>query len=74
MVAILLDVNILNKLKASEHEVSRIFSHPLQAFLDPTLAASEKLVEKGTDDWIYETELHVPRHLTYLLSYANVVH
>ncbi|KAF7424314.1 hypothetical protein PC9H_009621 [Pleurotus ostreatus] len=58
VVAVLLDLTVLDKLKASEHEVSRIFSHPLQAFLEPTLAASEKLVEKGTEDWIYETELH----------------
>lgn len=43
----------------SPGEVDRIFDHPLEAILDPALAAKENLAPKGSEDWIYEEELHV---------------
>ncbi|KAI3600384.1 nudix hydrolase 15 [Moniliophthora roreri] len=49
-------------LKPSPNEVSRIFSHPLRALLDPGRYLGkdmERLAERGSEDWIYDTELHV---------------
>ncbi|ESK97683.1 nudix hydrolase 15 [Moniliophthora roreri MCA 2997] len=48
-------------LKPSPNEVSRIFSHPLRALLDPGRYLGkdmERLAERGSEDWIYDTELH----------------
>jgi hypothetical protein len=59
VVAFLSRPDILRHLKASEGEVAHIFSHPLEAMLDPSIVKHESLVEKGSEDWIYETELHV---------------
>jgi len=59
VVALVSDISILRDLKASEEEVAQIFSHPLEAILSPTLAETEKLVEKGTEDWIYPDDLYV---------------
>ncbi|KAF7360165.1 Nudix hydrolase domain-containing protein [Mycena venus] len=58
VVALLTDPSIISTLQASEDEVAQIFSHPLEAILDPTLARKEPLVSSGTEDWIYDTELH----------------
>lgn len=59
VVAVLDDPSILENLRPSEGEVDRIFTHPLDAILDPTLAAHEPLVDKGSDDWLYEPEYYV---------------
>ena len=59
VVAVLDDPSILGGLRPSEGEVDRIFTHPLDAILDPTLAAHEPLVEKGSDDWLYDPEYYV---------------
>ncbi|KAH6880174.1 NUDIX hydrolase [Coprinopsis sp. MPI-PUGE-AT-0042] len=56
VVALLTKATLLRRLKASEHEVACIFSHPLAALLDPSLAQQEKLVPIGSEDWPYETE------------------
>jgi len=58
VVALLTDPSIISTLQASEDEVAQIFSHPLEAILNPTLARKEPLVSPGTEDWIYDTELH----------------
>ncbi|KAF9265630.1 hypothetical protein L218DRAFT_860510, partial [Marasmius fiardii PR-910] len=58
VIALLTDISVLDKLQPSEVEVSRIFSHPLQAFLDPSLVKSDALAPAGSEDWIYEPELH----------------
>ncbi|KAF9526367.1 NUDIX hydrolase domain-like protein [Crepidotus variabilis] len=54
--------SVLSSLVASECEVSQIFSHPLEAILNPKLVTEqlvdEQLVEMGSENWIYETELH----------------
>lgn len=43
--------------------MAHIFSHPLEAILDPAMAQKENLVSPGTEDWIYDTEFHVRRFL-----------
>ncbi|KAH9945473.1 NUDIX hydrolase domain-like protein [Epithele typhae] len=58
VIALLSDLSVLETLKPSPGEVDRIFDHPLEAMLDPTLAAKEKLAPIGSDDWIYPEELH----------------
>ena len=57
---------ILQSLKASEGEVSLIFSHPLEAILDPTLVNRETLVDIGSDDWPYQSDVYV-RFLSVIL-------
>ncbi|KAJ6487704.1 NUDIX hydrolase domain-like protein, partial [Mycena sanguinolenta] len=57
VVALLADPSIISTLKAAEAEVAGIFTHPLEAILDPTLSRKEPLVSPG-EDWIYDTELH----------------
>lgn len=59
VVALLSDPSVLDALKPAEGEVACIFNHPLQAFLDPKLAKGETLSLPGTEDWPYDTELHV---------------
>jgi hypothetical protein len=59
VIALLTDLSVLNNLKASEAEVDRIFDHPLEAVLDPTLASKELLVAIGSEDWPYEVKYHV---------------
>ncbi|GBE88498.1 hypothetical protein SCP_1303140 [Sparassis crispa] len=58
VVALLTDISVLDDLKASESEVSRIFEHPLEAILEPGLTNDEPLVEKGSEDWPYEQDFH----------------
>lgn len=58
VVALLTDNSILEGLKASEGEVSRIFSHPLEALLDPMIVKNDALAAFGSEDWFYENELH----------------
>jgi len=58
IVALLTDLSILDHLKASDGEVDRIFNHPLEAILDPSLCASEPLSEKGGEDWSYDADYY----------------
>ncbi|PPQ85376.1 hypothetical protein CVT25_006407 [Psilocybe cyanescens] len=58
IVAFLSDPKLLSFLKASEAEVSHIFSHQLEAILDPSLAKRGPLVPIGSDNWPYETEVY----------------
>ncbi|KAJ7196508.1 NUDIX hydrolase domain-like protein [Mycena pura] len=58
VVALLTNPALIDSLRASQDEVAAIFSHPLEAILDPTLARKEALVARGSEDWIYDTELH----------------
>lgn len=59
VVAFLAQPAILKSLKASEGEVSYIFSHPLEAILDPALINRETLVAIGSDDWPYQSDVYV---------------
>ncbi|KAF7978832.1 hypothetical protein HWV62_44627 [Athelia sp. TMB] len=59
IVAFLTDLSVLDNLTASEAEVDRIFSHSLEAILDPSLASSEPdLVPMSSGDWPYDDEYH----------------
>lgn len=59
VVALLTDPQILNSLKNEKREVDHIFTHPLKAIIDPTLAAAEPLVVHGSDYWTFDTKYHV---------------
>lgn len=50
---------MLESLVPSEGEVDRIFDHPLEAILDPSLASKENLALKGSEDWTYKEDYHV---------------
>ncbi|TFK40219.1 NUDIX hydrolase domain-like protein [Crucibulum laeve] len=58
VIAVLTRTEVLGRLKAAEGEVARIFSHPLEAILNPVQAASEPLVSIGSEDWPYETSYY----------------
>ncbi|KAF8802511.1 hypothetical protein BYT27DRAFT_7112384 [Phlegmacium glaucopus] len=58
IIAFLAQPAILKSLEASEGEVSHIFSHPLEAILDPTLVNRETLVAIGSGDWPYESDVY----------------
>ncbi|CAG7855145.1 SubName: Full=Related to coenzyme A diphosphatase {ECO:0000313/EMBL:CCA68904.1} [Serendipita indica DSM 11827] len=62
------DPSVLASLVPCTQEVDRIFTHPLQAILDPELASDEVLSRKGSDDWPYEEELYASRNLLALAS------
>jgi coenzyme A diphosphatase NUDT7 len=63
VVAVSRDSTILDQLKPGEGEVDHIFSHPLQAILDPELApglsVSDPLVNHGSENWPHENRYHV---------------
>ncbi|KAI0090207.1 NUDIX hydrolase domain-like protein [Irpex rosettiformis] len=58
VVALLTDLSILNNLIPSEGEVAAIFDHPLEAILDPTLSADEKLVAIQSEHWPSDAEFY----------------
>lgn len=58
--ALLTRNDLLGELKPSEEEVSKIFSHPLEAVLDPQLSEHEaNLATLGSEDWPYATTYYV---------------
>ena len=59
VVALLTKPDILETLVPCPGEVDRIFNHPLEAILEPSLSRKENLAPKGSDDWIYEEDFHV---------------
>jgi coenzyme A diphosphatase NUDT7 len=59
VLAFLSHPELIGSLKASPQEVSHIFSHPLEAILDPSLAKAGPLVDIGSEDWPYESEVYV---------------
>jgi hypothetical protein len=59
IVALLTDLNILNKLTPCEGEVDLIFTHPLAAMLDPSLSAPEQLVPLNSEHWPSDAEFYV---------------
>jgi len=58
IIGLLTDLSVLDALVPSQDEVSLIFEHPLKAFLDPTIVAGEKLAPMGSEQWVWESELH----------------
>ena len=64
VVALLTDLDLLATLRPCVGEVDRIFTHPLGAILDPSLADQEPLVSKGSEHWPYEQDFYVSRQPT----------
>ena len=62
-VALLTNPSVLDALVPSQDEVDLIFDHPLKAFLDPTIVAGENLAPIGSEQWEWDSELHVCKHL-----------
>ena len=59
VVAFLSDLSVLESLTPCEGEVDKIFDHPLEAVLDPSLAKGLQLAEEGGENWPYPEELYV---------------
>lgn len=55
----LTDTSILDTLTPNPDEVDRIFTHPLDAIIDPSLAAGEPLSGIGSEDWPHEGDYYV---------------
>jgi coenzyme A diphosphatase NUDT7 len=62
-IALLRDPSVLDTLVPSPAEVDLIFDHPVKAFLDPTIASGEHLAPMGSEQWVWESELHVRQHV-----------
>lgn len=73
VIALLTDPAVLDNLEASEAEVDHIFTHPLEALLDPSLAGAEPLVPVGSSDWPYHVEYHVSAHICYFFFFHPVL-
>jgi 8-oxo-dGTP pyrophosphatase MutT (NUDIX family) len=58
VVAILTDPTVIDRLVPLPREVHDIFDYPLEAFLDPALAADEELSPKGSEEWPFEEDYH----------------
>jgi hypothetical protein len=67
VIAFLDDISVLEELRAAPREVAHIFDHPLEALLDPEVLrdSEENLAPLGSEDWPYETELHVSYPLAF---------
>ena len=59
VIAFLSKPEIISSLRAAQGEVSHIFNHPLEAILDPSIAKRGPLVEIGSEDWPYKSEIYV---------------
>ena len=66
-IGLLTDRSVLDTLVPSQDEVDLIFDHPVKAFLDPTAVAGENLAPIGSEQWGWESELHVRCHLPHEL-------
>lgn len=56
---LLTDISVLDTLTPNPDEVDRIFTHPLDAIIDPPLASGEPLCGIGGEDWPYEADYYV---------------
>lgn len=77
VVAFLSDSSVLETLVPGDGEVDRIFNHPLESLLDPSILEAETLVEAGTEDWPYPEHVHVcwKVYSTYsIFSHFNAEH
>ena len=55
---LLTDTSILGTLTPNPDEVDRIFTHPLDAIIDPSLVYGEPLSEIKSEDWPYERDYY----------------
>ncbi|KAG5647152.1 hypothetical protein DXG03_001107 [Asterophora parasitica] len=58
VIAVLTRLSLLKELKAEVNEVACIFTHPLRAILDPSIAKDEPLASSGTEDWPYKEDYY----------------
>jgi len=58
VVALLTDPGLLGNLSPCAGEVDHIFTHPLEAILNPGLASKEPLAPKGSEHWPYQEDLY----------------
>lgn len=65
---LLTDTSILDTLTPNPDEVDRIFTHPLDAIIDPSLAAGEPLCDIGSEDWPYEEDYYAGSNLLVQLT------
>ena len=74
VVAFLEDPAVIDTLQPAEGEVSRIFTIPLEATLDPSIlkALNEPLAEKGSKDWEYEEDFFVRRSSSSSVSNSQL--
>jgi peroxisomal coenzyme A diphosphatase NUDT7 len=72
VVAFLAELSVLDGLVPSQGEVDVIFSHPLEALLEPSLSAKEELVEINSELWPSEEEFYVS-HNTCLSAFLTQV-
>lgn len=77
VVAVSTNSKILDQLEPAQGEVDHIFSHPLEAILNPELAPdlseSEHLVNHGSEYWPYENRYHVG-YLSFINVPAPIIH
>lgn len=72
VVAFLDDPKVLQELVPSQHEVSRIFDHPLRAFLDPDIMTGADLSPAGTIDWPYDDDVYVcPEYISECCMFTS---
>ena len=70
-IALLAEPSVLKTLIPGQGEVDLIFDHPVRAFLDPTVVAGDKLAPKGSEQWKWESELHVRQQFFHELWMCN---
>ncbi|KJA19490.1 hypothetical protein HYPSUDRAFT_69235 [Hypholoma sublateritium FD-334 SS-4] len=58
ILALLSKPELVGLLEPSPHEVSCIFSHPLEAILEPGIVKFDPLTEIGSENWPYESEVY----------------
>ena len=59
IVGLLTDPLVISTLVPFQDEVDLIFDHPVKAFLDPSVIVGENLVPIGSEQWKWQSELHV---------------
>ena len=76
VVAVLTDNSVLEGLVPAVGEVDLIFSHPLEALLDPSLSADEELVEIQSELWPSQEQFYVsaPNNSVHCTLTCNICH
>ena len=68
IIMFLTDTSILDTLTPNPSEVDRIFTHPLDAIIEPSLASGEPLSDIGSEDWPYEEDYYARPNLLRALD------
>ncbi|KAG6330682.1 hypothetical protein ID866_8410 [Astraeus odoratus] len=73
VVALLTDPGLLANLSPCAGEVDHVFTHPLEAILNPSLASKEPLVPKGSEHWPYQQDVYNTSDVA-VEAYDNLVY